>query len=1129
MSGIMPRKERPERIERFHSLKAGQFWKAIVALPHEGIELNDSLLIESIRWADDKMHTIILRAHPRHYGKNLHLPSADGKSERFRSMTSHSFLYDDFCSYFIFSPDAQVSRDDDLKKIQAIVARKQKELMETTTDPRQLQLLAMKELEERRSKNAKSAAALPTVINDDSLRLASASLNTAVSHGVTESQVEAMQDAAKMMSEVAKIQSEWINERTQEIFSALSSMGPYFSEHAAAALASSQDVIEHAENLRQGIKSLDLYTGKDVFVNTIKKGKSAPAVIPLTFTQSVLFLDEELSVFLDVNEWFDFRKNDAVFEALAANPNIVSQLFPTLRCVIPVATTRREIEYGNVWDNARNNAVNASVFLLIRDGENIYQVVSPVESHLKSSRLFPSLDEIEAPFRGVDGEKISYNDIRYTSGLASSQQTALHYKRMLILCAGLDHRQQLFGEFYDRALASKFITLGFQEKYFRFIHDDDGTGLLSNPEVKQRKSLDEYIQWCNNHLRSGSRVMVEWTPLLNPMTAPGAVRETPNDQYSKYQINVYPKNDQEIVIARTSGADTVVDMVVNRYSPTLGKNKDSNYKVALNKFKRRWDNEESSLPYLVLDAVNPDELEWYINNRGIRKNHLYYVRLFKETVKLLRAERDAEAPIRTQLYQALTDGRIGVESSRATIIDRAVIAWRAANRGAPLTQALENENSWKSLFNQMYLISGKASALLPAVEQFYAQHGYTPLRLIVTASGKLGVYLAPLESERDDRAEPHKWVHLSIVETSKRGLKETSRSWSLLDDRYLGETTIHDWPDAESWAGLLSVFGTFNDKQRVFDHIENNVHKLKHFRNQDSLIELAKEWEEAYWKINSKKSREVQKPTLIIPVGICLRDNDYYYINITSHLPHRFIYEHLESEHNKERVLETYASFYANKGHGKEVFFRNKHAQRLSFSLTKVVADSGSFSTNLKLDFESLVSVNNTKPFEKIRSLNVIWKTLKKLDFKKFYSSYVYKQTLWLHQSIVDVTNSNPIIDEEIGIVEVNANPVEMVYVALASHDTEEKFAIVAASGETMKVRKWYDIVQPGTEESTLLEGINSNGHLITREQYSSRDEALSALVTKANNTMTEQDYESNWSWVLQVKAAPGIERWIVR
>lgn len=79
---------------------------------------------------------------------------------------------------------------------------------------------------------------------------------------------------------------------------------------AAAQLAAFEESRENVESLMKGIASLDLFIGKDVVVNTIIKGNSAPSDIPLTFVQKKLLMDEELAVYLDLGDWFDFTKAD---------------------------------------------------------------------------------------------------------------------------------------------------------------------------------------------------------------------------------------------------------------------------------------------------------------------------------------------------------------------------------------------------------------------------------------------------------------------------------------------------------------------------------------------------------------------------------------------------------------------------------------------------------------------------------------------------------------------------------------------------------------------------------------------------------------------------------------------------
>ncbi|RYF40085.1 MAG: hypothetical protein EOO27_48220, partial [Comamonadaceae bacterium] len=181
----------------------------------------------------------------------------------------------------------------------------------------------------------------------------------------------------------------------------------------------------------------------------MREGKGAPRDVPLTFVQRKLMADEELAVWRDVDEHFDHTSDDELFAALREHDGFVEQIFPTERCVLVMATTRRYIDYGDSWANMARNAQNKVVYLLVRDGMNIHRVFSPVESHLGAARLFPTQSDQDEVFRGLDGTRIKFEDVAYTDHLSKHELLALHFKRFLLLACGLDHRLKLFGDFYD--------------------------------------------------------------------------------------------------------------------------------------------------------------------------------------------------------------------------------------------------------------------------------------------------------------------------------------------------------------------------------------------------------------------------------------------------------------------------------------------------------------------------------------------------------------------------------------------------------------------------------------------------------------------------------------------------------
>lgn len=79
-------------------------------IPEQCIEQDEVLLIESLRWVDNALHTVILRTHPSKYGKDFVFKFTDaaGRScHTTKSFKEHRFLFNDFLDKFEFADDGQ--------------------------------------------------------------------------------------------------------------------------------------------------------------------------------------------------------------------------------------------------------------------------------------------------------------------------------------------------------------------------------------------------------------------------------------------------------------------------------------------------------------------------------------------------------------------------------------------------------------------------------------------------------------------------------------------------------------------------------------------------------------------------------------------------------------------------------------------------------------------------------------------------------------------------------------------------------------------------------------------------------------------------------------------------------------
>jgi len=942
MNNVVPRGPKIERIARFQSLQAGHYWRALKACPSQSIEVGEVLLIQSIRWVQEAPHTIILRPHPRKIGVETLVTTTDeegNERERHVRLTEHRFLLEDFLAHFEFEPDAEKIRASEVASVQERIAALQKDLVETQSNPAKLGAIVEEGLEEdaRKALSAPTSGAkrgvsrgeeadtatpgtelITAAMGEQLVSLSQASLTDALATGITPQVIGALKAAASRQHQIATIKARWIEGKTGEIASTLRALTPFYEEQAAAALALTEDVRSYVERLLEGIGSLDLYVGKGVLVETICEGADAPAELPLTLVQRKLLMDEELAVWAPVEERFDFSKESDFFDALRKHPGLVRQVFPTERCVLVMATTRRHIDYGEAWTNVARGEENKKVFLLVRNGENIHRVFSPVESHLGAARLFPSTDELDQIFRGVDGRNIRVEDVAYTDHLSIQDTLALHYKRFLLLACGLDHRLKLFGTFYPGEASLEFVSMDFQERYCRYLMDDAGSGNLLE---QARPTVSAWIKAKNAYLRAGSRVLCHYQELMNPATAPSVCKHRGDGKIDWRYNAVHPF---EVTIVRREGEALVVDTQVAGRTRRDYNERAFCARVSLSKLETsEWG--YGDLPYLCLDAVTPEEVRYYIHHRESRREHLTYIRFFKQALVFLEAEREAQRAARGALEAALTDGRIASGAEAQSIVEQAVIAWRAAHGGEALPAPSSAQNaSWKSLLDQMYMLAGEGSRQVREVEALLKAKDLAPLRLVLSGAAKLIVYAAPASNACDDRLEPQAWVHRLTLHRGRTALTEKSRRFSVLPKSAASETTLHEWPAAGSFAARESAFPSFEAKQAAFARILPCRDELAPWGGPMPAAlwrQLFNAWQAARAEI-LKKSRYVSNPGFAIPFGLShsKRRNAVRFLCVSTRIPHVLLYRLAPDEASRRELRAAFISPYANKRAAGEQF-----------------------------------------------------------------------------------------------------------------------------------------------------------------------------------------------------------------
>ncbi|ALN21780.1 hypothetical protein [Ectopseudomonas mendocina] len=877
-----------ERIERFQSLQSGEYCTAREDIPEEDIPAGETLLILSIDWVDGAAHTITLRAHPRHYG---------------RTKSKHQFRIKDFLDKFDHEPNASQIRAAEVKEVQSRVFALQQELVDVQASPEKMQRIVAEGLAaESAKKPGANPDNLPAVIPSDAPP--PLNLGTALTRGINETSIRALTMQAEHHLAVVTIQKNWITSKSNEITRAISAMTPYFEEQGAAVLAQTEEMQRYVKKVVDGIESLQLYVGSEVHVEKVREGKSAPAGVPLSIMQSKLIMVEELSVYADVTPRTDIAALKLFLELLGTEQGLVDQIFPTERCVVCMASNRQDIRYSDSLTSLVRNIENKKVFLLVRDGENIHMVLSPVETHIGADRLFPTRDEVDRLFRGFDGSDITFDSLEYTSSLKSFERQALHYKRLLILLCGLDHRLKLFGDFYEGPQDFSFVSLDFQEAHFNFIRDDDASAMISGGE--QIEGVINWFSRMNRYLASGSRVLGLWGEVIDENSAPGA-----------HRIRAHYYGEPDVRIAYQDGKDVCVELPVSRFSD----NTPTNVKVMPKRSSR--EHTFQLMPYLVLDAVEPEEIRHYIYDRKSRVDQLSYIRMFKQALSFIEAERAAEAPARAHLRASLIAGGVVPSEDAEGLVSHAVRLWRAANRGAALPTLDQGFDApgWKALMEVMYLLAHAGRDQLHRVEEFAARIDLAPLRLVVTGKGQLVLYAAPKPAERDNRLTPHVWVHRIVLRLGKRAVTELYRKWDRLPSMSASEQTVKQFDAAADWLGSFSGFKSLEQKDQVLAKCEQGVEYLRDLiGNKESFSKLAARYAAVRQSCihRTKRSSRVRSPVLTVPIGVTWGKKDgsrerLYVLALRAHHAETFIAAIAPSSEFREAFKLIFVQAFANK------------------------------------------------------------------------------------------------------------------------------------------------------------------------------------------------------------------------
>jgi len=414
-------------------------------------------------------------------------------------------------------------------------------------------------------------------------------------------------------------------------------------------------------NVQQIIGMLELYLGVRESVVALRSGKPASEKTPVSIRQLTLYFDEEVGVTDDGG--VDFSKLE-LFDAWLMAGDHLDLVLPEAKGIVAFKPSRQQREYSdNAWVNAETNRQNQFVYLLIRNGDNVYRVYTAA---ILGDTFFPTRAEddriaalfAEAAQSGWESEK--------------TEQKRRTYLRNALIVQGLIDRTDIFqplpGGRIDLFAPATFDPGG----PVQLIRDAEA--LL--PEG--RLSFSDWQKAINAQMQRGSRIVIAAGTDFGYY---GSEKKWYAHRFPAY-FNYPPEPPRPGVYVVeekfSEKRDYDVRILYLPYQYTFA----GDWRTKRVSFRLYRDE------YLNYDGIGLDDIEFYLNNRLERRNYLRVLPLLRELRRARLQEIEAE-----KAFVALMAQKIGYTEQE---IWGGVAWWKFKNIWKrPLTQ--DDAKAWRMI------------------------------------------------------------------------------------------------------------------------------------------------------------------------------------------------------------------------------------------------------------------------------------------------------------------------------------------------------------------------------------------------------------------------------------------------
>src|SRR5665648_239944 len=202
-----------------------------------------------------------------------------------------------------------------------------------------------------------------------------------------------------------------------------------------------EPLMAQVQLLNEGIWTINLYLGRDEEIHTLTEGPPAPAGTPIHVRQQVLAMDEETAINAE-DGGMDVRSIEQFDQWVTADPAHLHQVLPETRGVVAIMPRRKDRDYGDAWANVKLNEANKQTWWLIRNGANLYRMLTDFQV---GARLVPGRNEFTSIF--VDRwtkEPLQPGTDAWMKAEKAAGQRERHFMRIALILQGLVDRTAVF-------------------------------------------------------------------------------------------------------------------------------------------------------------------------------------------------------------------------------------------------------------------------------------------------------------------------------------------------------------------------------------------------------------------------------------------------------------------------------------------------------------------------------------------------------------------------------------------------------------------------------------------------------------------------------------------------------------